>query len=107
MRLELFPIDPAAFPAPATAPPLLNLAPAVLLQALTADYLHAELCRAALHGFSAENEARMEAMAAAHAQTERKLAALQATQRQVRQEEITAEIIELAAGEAASRERAA
>ena len=89
------------------APPLLNLAPAVLLEALTADYLHAELCRAALHSFAAENEARMEAMAAAHAQTERTLATLQATQRQVRQEEITAEIIELAAGEAASRERAA
>ena len=45
----------------------------------------------------------MEAMAAARGQIERQLAALQATQRQVRQEEITAEIIELAAGETASR----
>ncbi len=77
-----------------------------LLDALTPDYLHAQLCRAALHSFAAENEARMEAMAAAHNQTERQLASLQATQRRVRQEEITAEIIELAAGEAASRERA-
>ena len=39
------------------------------------------------------------------AQIERKLAGLQATERLVRQEEITAEIVELAAGEAASRER--
>jgi F-type H+-transporting ATPase subunit gamma len=45
----------------------------------------------------------MEAMAAARNQIERQLAALLATQRQVRQEEITAEIIELAAGETASR----
>jgi len=107
-RQVLFPLDPAAFSAMTNAgAPLLNLAPAVLLQALTADYLHAELCHAALHGFAAENEARMEAMAAAHTQTERHLADLQATQRRVRQEEITAEIIELAAGEAASKERAA
>jgi F-type H+-transporting ATPase subunit gamma len=107
-RQVLFPLDLAAFSAPTNAgAPLLNLPPAALLQALTADYLHAELCHAALHGFAAENEARMEAMAAAHTQTERQLAALQATQRRVRQEEITAELIELAAGEAASRERAA
>jgi len=42
-------------------------------------------------------------MASARHQIERQLAALQAVQRQVRQEEITAEIIELAAGETASR----
>ena len=106
-RQVLLPLDPAAFASSVImVPPLLNLAPAVLLQALTADYLHAELCHAALHGFAAENEARMEAMAAAHSQTERQLASLQATQRRVRQEEITAEIIELAAGEEASRARA-
>lgn len=103
---SLLPLDPAAFPAPAIATaPLLNLSPADLLDALTPDYLHAQLCQAALHSFAAENEARMEAMAAAHSQTERQLVSLQATQRRVRQEEITAEIIELAAGEAASRER--
>ena len=108
VRQSLLPLDPAAFPAPANAvTPLLNLTPAVLIDALTPDYLHAQLCRASLHSFAAENEARMEAMAAAHSQTERQLATLQATQRRVRQEEITAEIIELAAGEAASRERAA
>ena len=108
IRQTLFPLDPSAFSAPgATAAPLLNLPPAALLQTLTADYLHAQLCHAALQSFAAENEARMEAMAAAHTQTERQLAALQATQRRVRQEEITAEIIELAAGEAATRERVA
>jgi F-type H+-transporting ATPase subunit gamma len=88
---------------PDTNAPLLNLAPEALLSELTADYLHAQLCNAALHAFAAENEARMEAMAAAHNQIERQLSALRARQQNVRQEEITAEIIELAAGETASR----
>jgi F-type H+-transporting ATPase subunit gamma len=104
VRNRLFPFDMSAFPCPTDAnAPLLNLAREMLLSELTADYMHAQLCNAALHAFAAENEARMEAMAAAHNQIERKLSSLQATQRLVRQEEITAEIIELAAGETASR----
>jgi F-type H+-transporting ATPase subunit gamma len=103
-RRHLFPFDMTAFSQSKDAnPPLLNLAPAALLSELTADYIHAQLCEAALHAFAAENEARMEAMAAARNQIERKLAVLQATQRLVRQEEITAEVIELADGETASR----
>ncbi len=101
---RLFPFDRSAFPRPVDGNvPLLNLAPEALLRELTADYMHAQLCNAALHAFAAENQARMEAMAAARNQIERQLSVLQATQRHVRQEEITAEIIELAAGETASQ----
>ena len=85
---------------------MLNLAPAALLRDLAADYVYAQLCKAALHAFAAENEARMEAMAAARSGIERQLSSLQAKQRQVRQEEITAEIIELAAGVTASQPEA-
>ena len=103
-RRRLFPFDTTAFPCPPNAnAPLLNLGAEALLRELTGDYLHAQLCEAALHAFAAENEARMEAMAAARNQIERTLSSLQLTQRLVRQEEITSEIIELAAGEAASR----
>jgi F-type H+-transporting ATPase subunit gamma len=103
-RSRLFPLDTTAFARAADAnPPLLNLTPAALLGELTADYLHAQLCHAALHAFAAENQARTEAMGAAHTQIERQLGTLRARQRQVRQEEITAEIIELAAGDTASR----
>ncbi len=103
-RARLFPFDMSAFPRPTDAnAPLLNLASETLLSELTADYMHAQLCNATLHAFAAENEARMEAMAAAYNQIERQLASLQARQRLLRQEEITAEIIELAAGETASR----
>lgn len=103
-RRRLFPLDLTGFPNPRDAnAPLLNFPSDMLLMELTASYLHAQLCNTALHAFAAENEARMEAMALARKQTERQLSALQATQRIVRQEEITAEIIELAGGETASR----
>jgi F-type H+-transporting ATPase subunit gamma len=103
-RRRLFPFDMTRFPSPAIAfAPLLNLAPEVLINDLTSDYLHALLCNAALHAFASENEARMEAMTAAHSQIERQLTSLRASQRHIRQDEITAEIIELAAGETASR----
>jgi F-type H+-transporting ATPase subunit gamma len=102
-RRRLFPLDLSGFSRPGgVLAPLINLKPDALLAELTAAYMHAQLCDAALHAFAAENEARMEAMAAARGQIERQLADLQARQRQVRQEEITAEIIELAAGETAS-----
>ncbi|EQD69887.1 h+transporting two sector atpase gamma subunit [mine drainage metagenome] len=101
---RLLPPDLSIFPRhPQAAAPLVNLAPALLLQELVAAYLHAQLCDAALHAFAAENQARMETMAAAHQQIGSQLADLQAVQRQVRQEAITEEIIELAAGETASR----
>lgn len=98
-RRRLFPLDPAAFRrVRAGNPPLLTLKPETLLRELTAEYLHAQLCAIALHAFAAENDARMEAMAQAHSQIERQLGELRAVQRRVRQDEITAEIIELAAG---------
>jgi F-type H+-transporting ATPase subunit gamma len=103
-RRRLFPLDLSGFPrAESVNAPLLNLASETLLIELTADYVHAQLCNTALHAFTAENEARMEAMTSARSQIERQLSLLQATQRIVRQQEITAEIIELAAGETASR----
>jgi F-type H+-transporting ATPase subunit gamma len=102
-RVRLFPLDMTRLPANAGNAPLWNLPPEQLLDELTADYLHAQLCHAALHAFAAENAARMTAMEAAHQQIERQLASLRAMQRHVRQEEITAEIIELAAGETASQ----
>ena len=102
-RRQLFPFDMTTFPRSTGGRPLMNMATEALLGDLTADYMHAQLCNAALHAFAAENEARMESMAAAHNQIESQLSSLRSRQRRVRQEEITEEIIELAAGETASR----
>jgi F-type H+-transporting ATPase subunit gamma len=104
-RRSLLPIDLARFPHQArNHPPLTTLAPPVLLERLATEYVYAQLCDAAMHAFTAENEARMMAMAAAKTNIETKLTRLSQREHQLRQEEITTEIIELAAGaEALSR----
>lgn len=106
LRRRLFPADVAAFGSAADGnPPLLNLPAADLLASLVGEYLHAQLCHAALHAFAAESEARMAAMTSTRSHIEHMLAELQVTQQIARQEEITSEIVELAAGESASRPR--
>lgn len=103
-RHSLLPIDFARFARPlAKQAPLIALAPQLLLERLAAEYVYAQLCEAAMHAFVAENEARMIAMLAARNNTENKLAGLLRRERQLRQEEITTEIVELAAGAEAAR----
>ncbi len=103
-RHSLLPIDFARFARPvAKQAPLIALPPELLLDRLAAEYVYAQLCEAAMHAFVAENEARMIAMVAAKNNTETKLAALLQRERQLRQEEITTEIVELATGAQASR----
>jgi alternate F1F0 ATPase F1 subunit epsilon len=69
-----------------------------VLERLASEYVYAQLCEAAMHAFAAENEARMIAMAAARTNIESKLSGLSQREHQLRQEEITTEIVELAAG---------
>ena len=96
----LFPIDPAALPPRKGPRPLMQLSQTTLIDALGQDHFHAQVCKAALHAFAAENEARMVAMSSAANQIARELDSFQATLRRVRQEAITAEIIELGTGAA-------
>ncbi|WP_417807500.1 F0F1 ATP synthase subunit gamma [Thioclava sp.] len=104
IRRALFPIDLSDIHAPTTTPPLTQLPAAALLASLGADYIHARISKAALHAFAAENEARMEAMTSAATQIARELDVFEATLRRVRQEAITAEIIELGTGVSTARE---
>jgi F-type H+-transporting ATPase subunit gamma len=98
-RHSLLPVDLARFDrSMEKQAPLTTLAPDVLLERLTEEYVYAQLCQAAMHAFEAENEARMMAMASAKTNIETKLTTLAQRERQVRQEEITTEIVELAAG---------
>jgi F-type H+-transporting ATPase subunit gamma len=98
-RRSLLPLDFGRFVQPvADRPPLITLAPPLLLERLAAEYVYAQLCEAAMHSFAAENEARMIAMAAAKTNIETKLTELMQHERRLRQQEITTEIIELAAG---------
>lgn len=106
-RHSLLPIDLSRFARPAqNQPPLITLAPWVLVERLASEYVYAQLLEAAMHAFAAENEARMMAMAAAKDNIESKLAGLSQHEHQLRQEEITAEIVELATGAQALWRRA-
>ena len=95
----LLPFDFGRFAAPARAqPPLVTLSPARLLAQLAQEYVFAELCEAALSAFAAENEARMAAMLAAKSHLDDMETELVSLAKQIRQEEITAEVVELASG---------
>lgn len=105
VRERLFPIDLADLPPTSRDRPLMQLSPDTLIASLGQDYFNAQVCKAALHAFAAENEARMEAMSSAGTQIARELETFQATLRRVRQEAITAEIIELGTGAATARNK--
>jgi F-type H+-transporting ATPase subunit gamma len=97
-RLSILPLDMATFRLTEGAQsPLTNLPWDVLLEQLTEEYVYARLCSAAMHSFVAENEARMAAMAAAREHIGETLAGLVLREHQARQEEVTAEIVELSA----------
>jgi F-type H+-transporting ATPase subunit gamma len=94
---SLLPLSEARFRAlPMSVAPLTTLPPEELLDSLAAEYVYAELCDAAMQAFVAENEARVAAMVRARNNVRDMLATLQSAERQVRQEAITAELVELA-----------
>ena len=103
-RRSLLPVDFERFGRPQqNQPPLISTSPEALLESLTAEYVYAQLCEAAMHAFVAENGARMLAMQAARNNIETKLSLLTRRERQLRQQEITTEVVELAAGAGASQ----
>lgn len=103
-RRSLLPFDFRRFAIQAGGqPPLTMLPPSLLLARLAEEYVFAELCDAALSAFAAENEARVAAMLNAKSNLEDMRSDLQALERQIRQEEITAEVVELASGAGARR----
>ncbi len=98
---RLLPFDFTRFQVAQTAvAPIVILPPERLLSELAEEYVYAELCEAIILSYAAENEARMQAMIAARSNVEGKLTELVGSYRTLRQEEITAEIIELSAGAA-------
>ena len=103
-RRSLLPFDSRRFTVTATAqPPLITLPPERLLARLAEEYVFSEICEAALTAFAAENEARVTAMLAAKGNLEHMGSDLRTLERQIRQDEITAECVELASGAASPR----
>ena len=99
MSQSLLPLDQQRFRAmPITLPPLTTLPPDLLLASLAEEYVYAALCEAAMQAFVAENEARAAAMVRARSKLEDMLTDLHQTENRVRQEAITAELVELIGG---------
>jgi F-type H+-transporting ATPase subunit gamma len=97
----LAPFDFERFPrAKNPSPPIISLPPQILLAELAQEYVFAELCEALTLSLAAENEARLRAMTAAKSNVTKMLEELIGRSRQLRQEEITSEIIELGARKA-------
>ncbi|WP_233853612.1 F0F1 ATP synthase subunit gamma [Paraburkholderia sp. HD33-4] len=95
---RLVPFDFTRFSVPSNSQaPLLNLPLDKLLTGLTERYVYVELCDGLMQSFAAENAARVAAMLAASRHVKDRLQSLTRDYRIVRQDEITAEIAELAA----------
>lgn len=93
---QLMPFDFTRFERMARpVPPLLTVAPAVLVTRLVEEYVFTEICEALMLGFAAENDARMTAMSRARSNVRQIREELRGAFAQARQEQTTTEIIEL------------
>ena len=104
-RHRLLPPERPTLIAVGRSAPLVHLPPARLFDELVIEYVAARLAQALLHSHAAENAARLQAMVAAHDHVARMADDFRADERRLRQEAITAEIVELSAGLRAMRER--
>lgn len=96
-RRPLLPIDFDALAADGGLPPLTTLPEADLLARVSEEYVYACICEAAVEAYAAENQARANAMASARNRIDEQLRELQQLEHRVRQEAITAEVVELSA----------
>ena len=103
---RLLPFDYSRFAAEQlNQPPLITLPPQKLLGLLAEEYIFAELCQTLSLSFAAENDARMRTMVAARSNVAKKLEELSSRAHLLRQEQITSEVTELAAGVSAGKQK--
>lgn len=100
---SLLPFDFQRFePANRPYPPIVNLPARQLLERLAEEYVYTQVCEAIVLSFAAEDEARMRAMIAARRNIDDTSERLTGDYHRLRQEQITAEIIELSTVDGAS-----
>jgi F-type H+-transporting ATPase subunit gamma len=105
-RLTLPPSDiPALAEREPERPPLVNMPPRDLRDELATEYMFAMLEAVAMESFTSENAARFRTMEAADENIERKTSELDRLARRIRQESVTAEILELMSGTEATTRR--
>ena len=97
-RCRLLPID---FPASGrlnALPPITMLPAPVLIAQIAGEYVHARLFEFVAESFAAANAASLEVLQAAHTHLDDMLAELQRCENVLRQDEITAEVLEVITG---------
>lgn len=96
---QVIPIDPQLLKASATqVPPLHHLDPQWLLQRLIEEHLFSDLVLAMMESLASENGARLQVMKAADRNIDDKLDTLTRRAHQVRQQAITAELLDVVTG---------
>jgi F-type H+-transporting ATPase subunit gamma len=88
---------------PGELPPLHHLAPDELLARIVGEYVAGELARTLMESFASESAARLQAMEAARRHIEDRLRELHDEANRLRQEEITAELLDVITGAEAVR----
>jgi len=97
-RQSLLPVDPSRLKRIHAVPgtkPITYMSPEKLVERLVGEYFFAQLARGAIESFASENAARLATMDGARRHIDEKLAGLIGEERQARQEQITAEILEV------------
>lgn len=98
-RLRILPLAPELFKrTPRSVRPLHHLSPAALLARLAGEYLFAEVTRAVTESLTSENGARLQVMDASDHSIADTLADLDRTAQHLRQEAITAELLDAITG---------
>jgi F-type H+-transporting ATPase subunit gamma len=96
---EILPLDPKLLDGMEHAgPPLHQLSADLLLERLSGEYLFAEITRAIMESLASENGARLQVMSAADHNIGEKLETLGRMHRHLRQEAITAELLDVVTG---------
>jgi len=96
---NILPLDPALLDGTERrSPPLHHLEPALLLRRLAGEYLFAEFTRAMMESLASENGARLRVMGAADRNIGERLDQLRRREQILRQESITAELLDVVTG---------
>ncbi len=97
-RCRLLPLALSADGRPNSLPPITMLPTALLMSQIAGEYVHARLFEFVAESFAAANAASLEVLQAAHAHLDDMLVELRRRENVLRQDEITAEVLEVITG---------
>ena len=97
-RRRLLPLDLTGSGRPGALPPITMLPAPLLMAQIAGEYVHARLFEFVAESFAAANSASLEVLQAAHTHLDDMLVDLRRSENVLRQDEITAEVLEVITG---------